>query len=75
MSVQSLQIIQMIIAGLLIAVILMQSRGTGLSGIFGGSSNVYKTKRGLEKKLFIATIILSILFFLTSLAGIINYTN
>ncbi len=65
----------MTIAVMLITVILLQSRGTGLSGIFGGTSNVYKTKRGLEKKLFIATIILSILFFLTSLVGIINYTG
>ncbi len=65
----------MVIAIMLIVTILMQSRGTGLSGIFGGSSNVYKTKRGLEKKLFIATIILSILFFLASLAGIINYAS
>ncbi len=75
MSIKALQIIQMTIAVMLIAVILLQSRGTGLSGIFGGASNVYKTKRGLEKKLFIATIILSILFFLTSLVGIINYTG
>ena len=75
MSIKALQIIQMTIAVMLIAVILLQSRGTGLSGIFGGTSNVYKTKRGLEKKLFIATIILSILFFLTSLVGIINYTG
>ena len=75
MSIKALQIIQMTIAVMLITVILLQSRGTGLSGIFGGTSNVYKTKRGLEKKLFIATIILSILFFLTSLVGIINYTG
>lgn len=75
MSLKTLQIIQMVIAVSLIIAILMQSRGTGLSGIFGGSSNVYKTKRGLEKKLFIATIILSVLFFIISLVGIINYAG
>jgi preprotein translocase subunit SecG len=75
MSLKTLQIIQMVIAVTLIVMILMQSRGTGLSGIFGGSSNVYKTKRGLEKKLFIATIILSVLFFIISLVGIINYAG
>lgn len=55
----------------MIVVILMQSRGAGLSGIFGGASNVYQTKRGIEKTLFTATVILAILFFLISLAGFI----
>ena len=51
--------------------ILLQSRGTGLSGVFGGASNVYRTKRGIEKTLFIATIVLAVLFFVISLAGFI----
>jgi preprotein translocase subunit SecG len=63
-----LQIAQTIISVLLVVVILMQSRGTGLGGTFGGGGGVYLTKRGLEKKLFILTIILAILFFLVSLA-------
>ncbi len=63
-----LQIAQTIIPILLIIVILMQSRGTGLGGTFGGGGGVYLTKRGLEKKLFIATIVLATLFFLVSLA-------
>jgi len=50
---------------------LMQNRGAGLGGVFGGSGGVYLSKRGLEKKLFIATIVISILFFATSLAIII----
>ncbi|GAG08684.1 unnamed protein product [marine sediment metagenome] len=66
-----IQIIQIIIAVLLITMILLQSRGTGLSGVFGGASNVYRTKRGIEKTLFTATIVLAVLFFLVSLAGVI----
>jgi len=66
-----IQIIQMIIAILLMAAILLQSRGTGLSGVFGGASNVYRTKRGIEKTLFTATIVLTILFFLISLTRVI----
>lgn len=66
-----LQIAQIIIAVLLITVILMQSKGSGLGSAFGGSSAVYSTKRGAEKKLFFATIILSALFFLVSLASVI----
>lgn len=58
-----LQIVQLIISILLVAVILLQNRGTNLSGIFGGSSNVFQTKRGVEKVLFIMTIVLAVLFF------------
>jgi preprotein translocase subunit SecG len=47
--------------------ILMQNRGAGLGGVFGGTGGVYLTKRGLEKKLFIATIVLAVIFILLSL--------
>lgn len=59
---QTLGAIQIIISVLLIISILLQNRGAGLSETFGGSGNVYQTKRGFEKFLFIATIILAILF-------------
>ncbi|MCF7820515.1 MAG: preprotein translocase subunit SecG [Candidatus Pacebacteria bacterium] len=65
------KIAQIILAFLLIIVILLQSRGSGLGSAFGGSNTVFLTKRGLEKKLYNATIILSILFFAVSLAVII----
>jgi preprotein translocase subunit SecG len=68
-----LNIAQVIIALLLMTVILMQNRGSGLSGIFGGSGNIYRTKRGLEKNLFVATIILAVLFFVISLVNIILF--
>ena len=51
---------------LLIAAILLQQRGSGLSGVFGGEGNVYRTKRGFVKTLFIFTIILGILFLLSA---------
>lgn len=66
-----IKIIQIVVAILLMAAILMQNRGAGLGGIFGGSGGVYLTKRGLEKKLFIATIILAAIFILLSLAVIL----
>ena len=67
-----IRIFQIIIAIILIAVILMQNRGGGLSNVFGGGSgNVYMTKRGMEKKLFIATIVLSTIFLLSSLVIVI----
>ncbi|HAH04132.1 TPA: preprotein translocase subunit SecG [Candidatus Komeilibacteria bacterium] len=57
-----LQIVQLVIAVLLIAAIMIQNRGAGLGGIFGGEGGVYRTKRGAEKTIFIATIVLAVLF-------------
>ena len=54
---------QIVIAVLLMASILLQAKGTGLGAAFGGGGNVYRTKRGAEKKIFQLTIVLSILFF------------
>jgi len=62
-----LKVSQVIVAILLIIAILMQNRGAGLGGVFGGSGGVYLTKRGLEKKLFIATIVLAAIFIFLSL--------
>jgi protein translocase SecG subunit len=66
-----LNILQIVVAIALIIVILLQNRGTGLSGVFGGSGNVYATKRGFEKKLFHATIVLAAIFFIVSLVIVI----
>jgi preprotein translocase subunit SecG len=57
-----LQIAQVIISILLIGAILLQGRGAGLSAVFGGEDSVFRTKRGIEKTIFIITIILAILF-------------
>lgn len=64
-----IKIAQIIVSVLLMISILLQSRGAGLGNVFGGGGGVYLTKRGLEKKLFIATIILAALFLLVSLAA------
>ena len=58
-----LNIAQVAISVLLVTAVLLQQRGTGLGATFGGEGNIYRTKRGLEKGLFIVTIVLSILFF------------
>jgi len=62
-----INVILIIISILLITAILMQSRGAGMSSVFGGDSAVYRTKRGAEKLLFNATIVLAVLFFGISL--------
>lgn len=52
---------QVIVSIILIAFVILQAKGTGLSGVLGGSTN-YHAKRGVEKSLFYATILVSILF-------------
>jgi len=56
-------LIQIIIAVVIIILILLQERSAGLSGLFGGEgSGFYQARRGLEKMVFRATIILVVLF-------------
>lgn len=56
-------IIEIVVSVLLIASILIQERSSGLSGIFGGGGDAsYQTRRGIEKGIFGATIVLAILF-------------
>lgn len=62
---------QVIVSIALIAAILLQSRGTGLSGTFGGDSAVYRSRRGVERRLWQFTIVLLVLFVLFSLASFI----
>lgn len=52
-----------ILAVFLIVLILIQQRGSGIGSIFGGDDAVYRTKRGAEKIIFIATIVVAVLFF------------
>jgi preprotein translocase subunit SecG len=57
-----LNIIGIISAILLIITILLQERGTTLGGAFGGEGNVYRGRRGIEKVLFIVTIVFAGIF-------------
>jgi preprotein translocase subunit SecG len=58
----ALAIGQDIIGAFLLLAILLQARGTGLSATFGGDSTVYRSRRGIERRLWQFTIILTILF-------------
>ncbi|MCX6713021.1 MAG: preprotein translocase subunit SecG [Candidatus Vogelbacteria bacterium] len=66
---QILPWIQIILSVLLVGAILLQQSEAGLGGTFGGSSsaNPFHTKRGAEKNIFIATIILGALFLVATL--------
>lgn len=64
-------ILQIVLGVLLVGAILIQTKGTGLGSTFGGELSFYGTKRGAEKLLFISTIILSLLFLLSSLVSVL----
>ncbi len=65
-----LPVIQIILAILLTTAILLQNRGAGLGATFGGESTVFRTKRGIEKGLHYATIIIASLFFITAILNV-----
>ena len=58
---------QIIVSIALMVAILLQARGTGLSGAFGGDSAVYRSRRGIERRLWQFTIVLAVLFAVFSL--------
>jgi len=61
---------QVLVSIALMLAILLQARGAGLSGTFGGDSAVYRSRRGIEKRLFQFTIVLGALFVIFSLANL-----
>jgi preprotein translocase subunit SecG len=68
----SLLIIQIVISVALITAILFQVKGGGLGGIFGQADSVFRTKRGIEKYLFIATIVLVVIFVALSIVSVLT---
>lgn len=66
-----MKIAQIIISVILVTVILLQNKGAGVSGVFGGGGNVYSTKRGLDKILFKLTIVFASVFFVVSLLSVV----
>lgn len=57
-----LNILTIVSAVLIVLVVLIQNQGSGLGDAFGGGGNVYRSKRGFERGLFIFTIILGVIF-------------
>lgn len=68
---QYLPIIQIIIAVVLIVLILLQQRGTALGSAFGQEGSFYATRRGIQQKIFWATVVCGALFIVLSLLNLI----
>ena len=67
--------IQIILSAVLVIVILLQRTGASVGGAFGGSDNfssAFHTRRGMEKGLFIITIIVAVLFAISALMGLVK---
>lgn len=63
---QIISVIQIIVSLLLVTVILLQAKGSGLSTVFGGEGGFYRSKRGVEKLFVYLTVILTVIFLITS---------
>ncbi|MFA5086169.1 MAG: preprotein translocase subunit SecG [Candidatus Paceibacterota bacterium] len=68
----NLLIAQIAVSILLVIVILFQQRGTALGSAFGGGGEVYSTRRGFQKNLLWATIVLTIAFIALAVLNLAN---
>jgi preprotein translocase subunit SecG len=69
-----IRIIQAVVGILIITAILLQQRSSGLSAIFGGEGgSFYRSRRGLEKIIFIGTIVLTIIFIALSIYSLLSF--
>ena len=66
-----LNIVTIVTAVLMVLMILLQSRGATLGAGFGSSGELFTTRRGLEKNLYDATIIISVVFVLSLVVSLI----
>ena len=66
-----LLVIQIVISTLLVLIILVQSKGSGLGTVFGGQGGFYRSKRGIEKLFVAATVILAFLFLVLSIIQVV----
>ena len=62
-----LNILEIIVAGILVILVLLQMQGSGLSSSFGGTGEFYRSKRSIEKMLMWATVVTTVLFGIISL--------
>ena len=66
-----LQIVTVGSAPLMVLAILLQQRGASLGAGFGSSGELYTTRRGLDRNLYEATIVLAVIFVLSILVGLL----
>lgn len=65
-----LTIAQIVVTIILVILILLQQRGTALGSAFGGGGEFYTTRRGIQKKIFLGTIVSGIAFIALALLNL-----
>lgn len=68
---QILDLANIVVMVLLVIMIALQNKSSGLSTVFGGPSGITQTRRGFEKWLFFSTIVLAVIFIGLSIANIL----
>jgi preprotein translocase subunit SecG len=66
----ALTLVQSILAVALTVAILLQQRGAGVGGAFGGEITAYRSRRGIERTLFRLTILLATLWVVFSVLAL-----
>lgn len=66
-----LRLIQLVVAVILVASILLQAGGDGFSGPLGRGGESFRTRRGVEKALFYLTLATGALFVLVTIVGLL----
>lgn len=69
-SAQILKFFDILVMTILIVVVALQNKSSGLSSVFGSAGNIVQTRRGLEKWLFYVTIVLGIIFMGINIASL-----
>lgn len=65
-----LQLVTIASAVLMVLCILLQARGASLGAGFGSSGELFTTRRGIDKSLYEATIVLAVVFVLSIVANL-----
>lgn len=63
-------ILNIVLSVLIVIFILVQGRGAGLGSAWGGSGEMFQTRRGMEKIILWLTIIFIVIFFVVSLINL-----
>jgi preprotein translocase subunit SecG len=66
----TLNLAQLLVAVVLSVVLLLQAKGSGFGAGLGGTSSVFRTRRGIEKTLFQLTIVLVVVFIVVSIFSV-----
>ncbi len=66
-----LPFLQIIVSIFLIICILLQQRGTAMGSAFGGEGGFYGTRRGIQQKIFYATVVFGVIFIILAILNLL----